>query len=245
MKEENNLVDIADDSDELYGIGLKVDIETVGDQKKFIVRGFVEGCETKYSDCLQSGNVITKVDGKCVRDKSLAEVLFMVLGPCGTTVTLTVEKKHIEQSLIPAPFTFLPIHEQTLTCRYVFFKQGFPFWTSRSKLDEFRGIKVFGGGQLPKGFEHLEVLRTSVPYVSTTFSARNVVLPRKYKMPSSSLKLLKQLVGDIPEFHTRKRKQKSSSSSPVSSFKITHQIVQKDCRDVIELKPAKYLGECE
>ena len=136
--------------------------------------------------CEQSGDVIKKIDGHCVGDKTLAQVLCMVLGPCGTSVTLTVfvtafeerladsalskvEKKSYQHTMVPAQFSFLPFHEQTMTCRDIIFKQGLAFWTDRSKRDKCDGIKVFGGGQLPEGFEHLEALRTSVPYNTVTF----------------------------------------------------------------------------
>ncbi|EKX53639.1 hypothetical protein GUITHDRAFT_100621 [Guillardia theta CCMP2712] len=190
MKEEKSAIELPSNNDEFYGIGLKVDVEKIGELENFIVRGFVEGCESKDSESLESGDVIKKIDGHCVGDKTLAQVLCMVLGPCGTTVTLTVEKKSYQHTLVPAQFSFLPFHEQTMTCRDVIFKHGLAFWTDRSKRDKCDGIKVFGGGQLPEGFEHLEVLRTSVPYNTVTFCTRNVILTRKYKMPPSSLKLI-------------------------------------------------------
>ena len=53
MKEEKSSIELPSNNDEFYGIGLKVDVERIGEIENFIVRGFVEGCESKNSECLE------------------------------------------------------------------------------------------------------------------------------------------------------------------------------------------------
>eukprot|EP00291_Cryptomonas_curvata_P025151 CAMPEP_0172159570 /NCGR_PEP_ID=MMETSP1050-20130122/5048_1 /TAXON_ID=233186 /ORGANISM="Cryptomonas curvata, Strain CCAP979/52" /LENGTH=208 /DNA_ID=CAMNT_0012829181 /DNA_START=140 /DNA_END=762 /DNA_ORIENTATION=- len=106
-----------------------------------------------------TGDMIVRVDGVPVDGKEIQDVVRLIRGRAGTAVTLTIES--VEEDIVPAPFQALPFNAKRRG-------KGVPAVNYGN---------VYGGGTLPPGYEHLEVLRSNKPYRSPCFSVRNVLIP--------------------------------------------------------------------
>mmetsp|Transcript_18570 Transcript_18570/g.60982 ORF Transcript_18570/g.60982 Transcript_18570/m.60982 type:complete len:203 (+) Transcript_18570:1091-1699(+) len=130
---------------------------------------------------LQIGDTILKIDGKSVYDKSVEEIIELVLGPPNTSVQITIQTQYGFPHVMTAPFQELPFDLKKDKRRR---KE-----TSKSNTanDFLRPEnRLYGGGRLPPGFEHLESLRSAQPYTTPSLSVRTVNLSRQLPLKQNS-----------------------------------------------------------
>eukprot|EP00282_Hemiselmis_andersenii_P012041 CAMPEP_0114113004 /NCGR_PEP_ID=MMETSP0043_2-20121206/2682_1 /TAXON_ID=464988 /ORGANISM="Hemiselmis andersenii, Strain CCMP644" /LENGTH=180 /DNA_ID=CAMNT_0001205127 /DNA_START=109 /DNA_END=647 /DNA_ORIENTATION=- len=159
------------------GVGISFTQEESGDIK---ISGIMPGSPASFSDTLQVGDVIVKVDGTALVGKTQQEIVNMVVGPPGTSVQLTVQTKYGYPHVMTAPFQVLPFDQsqkQTKKKRS-FFSRSAKSLGAKGGLEDFTQPqnKLYGGGTLPPGFEHLEDLRSAQPYTTPSLSIRTVNL---------------------------------------------------------------------
>ena len=116
--------------------------------------------------------------------------LRMIVGAEGTPVSITVQSQRIYPNVTTAPFQELPFGRVGKKKGHI---QGgddnFGF-----KSNSLNSSALFGGGTLPKGFEHLAALRSAQPYNSQSISIRTITLVRHN--PSSAAGAVEAATGD-------------------------------------------------
>lgn len=153
------------------GVGLSFHPDESGQYK---ITGIRPNSPAAACPMLHVGDVLLKVNGVSITQKSVQEIIDMVMGPPNTQVQLTLQAQYGFPHVMTAPFQELPFDHKR---------------EKREKEKKKKGKKgsdglapenrLFGGGTLPPGFEHLESLRSAQPYTTPSLSVRTVTLNRQ------------------------------------------------------------------
>eukprot|EP00802_Teleaulax_amphioxeia_P011817 Tamp_11854.p1 GENE.Tamp_11854~~Tamp_11854.p1 ORF type:complete len:493 (+),score=69.36 Tamp_11854:84-1562(+) len=159
------------------GVGMSFEKTAAGEHK---ITSFVAGSPAATCGQLQLGDVILKVNGTSVYGLSEAQIIQMVVGPPQTKVTITVQSQYGFPHVVTAPFQELPFDVRRD-------KKKKKNKSPSDQQDSFRaGHALYGGGTLPAGFEHLEVLRSTQPYTAPSLSVRSVEITRQIPTGNST-----------------------------------------------------------
>uniref|UniRef100_A0A7S0HXS6 PDZ domain-containing protein n=1 Tax=Hanusia phi TaxID=3032 RepID=A0A7S0HXS6_9CRYP len=143
---------------------------------------------------LQIGDTILKIDGVSVYEKSVEEIIELVLGPPNTNVQITIQTQYGFPHVMTAPFQELPFDLKKDK------KRRKDFLKSNSTSDFLRPEnRLYGGGRLPPGFEHLESLRSAQPYTTPSLSVRTVNLSRQLPLKQNSEASLDTSKSQLPD----------------------------------------------
>ncbi len=159
------------DHSQLCGVGISFIRVPSGEIK---ITGVMPGSPAYLCEAVQVGDVLVRVDGQNVIGRSQEDIINMVLGPPESSVSLTIQSQYGYPHVMTAPFQVLPFDN----------RRNKKSKNKKSDSDTDNNFispqnRLYGGGTLPKGFEHLESLRSAQPYTTPSLSVRTVHLQRQ------------------------------------------------------------------
>jgi hypothetical protein len=201
----------------LCGVGISFTKVTSGEIK---ITGVMPGSPAHQCEAVQIGDVLLKVDGQSVMDRTQEQIINMVLGPPESSVSLTIQSQYGYPHVMTAPFQVLPFDNR----RHKKNKG----YTKKSETDGENSFispqnRLYGGGTLPKGFEHLESLRSAQPYTTPSLSVRTVHLQRQLPAPSHP-KPMESVHRPMPEEQGAARVQQSPQQHQELQFMQQQQV---------------------